>query len=167
MNCNVLTASRCKIVTEDLKKHTKLVGDMRKDLDYIFKKVRNIKGRLSARYPEAVGRVNSKSRKSHLSEEGDEALAEQTDDTEKKVSKKKDSASSSKSEHETAGGATATSKYSLENTTVQYVQMQPTPEERTPSNDQAACSSAEVKGPTKAIDESTDNESSDCATDTA
>lgn len=158
----MLTASRLKIVTEDLKKHTKLVSDMRKDLDYIFKKVRNIKSRINTRYPEALERISNKSRKNQLSEEADEVAADQTNDTENKVAGSATARDEGKTSEEKI-----TSKYSLDNTTVQYVQMQQTPEDRTPNNDHGTSSSNEAKSQTKAPDESTDNESSDCATDTA
>lgn len=50
-NCNALSASRLKTVTPEFKKHTQLLLDMKKDLDYIFKKIRAIKAKLSAQYP--------------------------------------------------------------------------------------------------------------------
>lgn len=177
MNCNVLTASRLKIVTEDLKKHTKLISDMRKDLDYIFKKVRNCKNRINTRYPEELRRMSNKTRRSHLSEEADETLMENTaaveedeeEATENKVVSDTVSTTSKSLYAIEAAEEKTTSKYSLENTTVKYVQMQHTPEERTNNNgDIIPNSSNNDKNPTiKAPDESTDNESSDCATDTA
>ncbi|GJQ86951.1 hypothetical protein Trydic_g5167 [Trypoxylus dichotomus] len=52
-NCNALSATRLKTVGPEFKKHTQLLVDMKKDLDYIFKKIRAIKTKLSAQYPEA------------------------------------------------------------------------------------------------------------------
>lgn len=46
LNCNALSANRLKLASEDFKKHTKQLNDMKKDLDYIFKKIRIIKGKL-------------------------------------------------------------------------------------------------------------------------
>ncbi|XP_055688659.1 kxDL motif-containing protein CG10681 [Lutzomyia longipalpis] len=57
LNCNILSASRLKKATEDLKEHTKLLHDMKKDLDYIFKKIRTIKGKLNAQYPQAFAEL--------------------------------------------------------------------------------------------------------------
>lgn len=52
-NCIALSANRLKTVGPEFKKHTQLLLDMKKDLDYIFKKIRAIKTKLSAQYPEA------------------------------------------------------------------------------------------------------------------
>lgn len=51
-NCNALSASRLKTVAPEFKKHTQLLLETKKDLDYIFKKIRAIKQKLSAQYPE-------------------------------------------------------------------------------------------------------------------
>lgn len=52
-NCNALSAGRLKTVGPEFKKHTQLLLEMKKDLDYIFKKIRAIKTKLSTQYPEA------------------------------------------------------------------------------------------------------------------
>ncbi|KAG5899871.1 hypothetical protein JTB14_012336 [Gonioctena quinquepunctata] len=52
-NCNALSASRLKTVGPEFKKHMQLLTDTKKDLDYIFKKLRVIKSKLSTQYPEA------------------------------------------------------------------------------------------------------------------
>ncbi|CAH1106725.1 unnamed protein product [Psylliodes chrysocephalus] len=52
-NCNALSASRLKSVGPEFKKHFNLLLETKKDLDYIFKKIRVIKTKLSAQYPEA------------------------------------------------------------------------------------------------------------------
>lgn len=52
-NCNSLSQNRLKTVSEDYRKHCRLLIDMKKDLDYIFKKVRTIKGKLETKYPDA------------------------------------------------------------------------------------------------------------------
>lgn len=57
-NCNALSQSRLKNVTEDYKKNCKLLLEMKKDLEYIFKKIRTIKGKLEVKYPEAFEQVN-------------------------------------------------------------------------------------------------------------
>lgn len=59
LNCNALSAGRIKTATDDFKKYTKLVNDMKKDLDQIFKKVRQIKSKINAQYPDALAMVHS------------------------------------------------------------------------------------------------------------
>lgn len=52
-NCNALSVSRLKTVGPEFKKHIQLLLEMKRDLDYIFKKIRAIKTKLAAQYPEA------------------------------------------------------------------------------------------------------------------
>ncbi|XP_004926039.1 kxDL motif-containing protein CG10681 [Bombyx mori] len=52
-NCNQLSASRLRAASTEFKKHTQLLFEMRKDLEFIFKKIRAIKTKLSSQYPEA------------------------------------------------------------------------------------------------------------------
>ncbi|XP_056638928.1 kxDL motif-containing protein CG10681 [Diorhabda carinulata] len=52
-NCNALSISRLKTVGPEFKKHIQLLSETKKDLDYIFKKIRVIKTKLSSQYPEA------------------------------------------------------------------------------------------------------------------
>ncbi|KAJ0171272.1 hypothetical protein K1T71_012822 [Dendrolimus kikuchii] len=52
-NCNQLSASRLRAASSEFKKHTQLLLDMKKDLEFIFKKIRAIKTKLSTQYPEA------------------------------------------------------------------------------------------------------------------
>ncbi|XP_028162212.1 kxDL motif-containing protein CG10681 [Ostrinia furnacalis] len=52
-NCNQLSASRLRAASVEFKKHTQLLMEMRKDLEFIFKKIRAIKTKLSTQYPEA------------------------------------------------------------------------------------------------------------------
>ncbi|EDS34213.1 MSTP096 [Culex quinquefasciatus] len=69
LNCNALSQSRLKIATDDFKKHTKLLHDMKKDLDYIFKKIRNIKSKLGSQYPQAFAEAEAKNRSVCFDEE--------------------------------------------------------------------------------------------------
>lgn len=71
LNCNALSVNRLKIAGEDFRKHTKMLNEMKKDLDYIFKKVRIIKTKLNGQYPQAFEEVNSQNRNS-IAEEADE-----------------------------------------------------------------------------------------------
>lgn len=52
-NCNLLSASRLKSVGPEFKKHIHTFMEMKKDLEYIFKKIRVIKSKISNQYPEA------------------------------------------------------------------------------------------------------------------
>ncbi|XP_032455405.1 kxDL motif-containing protein CG10681 isoform X2 [Nasonia vitripennis] len=52
-NCNQLSVNRLKTAGSEFKKHTALLVEMKKDLDFIFKKVRVIKNKLSQQYPQA------------------------------------------------------------------------------------------------------------------
>ncbi|CAG9764183.1 unnamed protein product [Ceutorhynchus assimilis] len=52
-NCNALSASRLKTVGPEFRKHVQLLGEMKRDLDYIFKKIRAVKVKLSQQYPES------------------------------------------------------------------------------------------------------------------
>nr|NP_001299090.1 kxDL motif-containing protein CG10681 [Papilio xuthus]BAM18669.1 similar to CG10681 [Papilio xuthus] len=52
-NCNQLSSSRLRAASTEFKKHTQLLLDMKKDLEFIFKKIRAMKTKLSQQYPEA------------------------------------------------------------------------------------------------------------------
>lgn len=71
LNCNALSANRLKMASDDFKKHSKLLGEMKKDLDYIFKKIRLVKAKISVQYPEVYAAVEPKSRQS-LAEEAED-----------------------------------------------------------------------------------------------
>lgn len=58
-NCNALSASRLKLVGPEFKKHSQTFLEMKKDLDYIFKKIRVIKMKISAQYPEVYAEAYS------------------------------------------------------------------------------------------------------------
>ncbi|XP_011300966.1 kxDL motif-containing protein CG10681 [Fopius arisanus] len=53
-NCNQLSVNRLKSAGIELKKHTALLVEMKKDLDYIFKKIRVVRNKLNQQYPQAV-----------------------------------------------------------------------------------------------------------------
>ncbi|XP_051170236.1 kxDL motif-containing protein CG10681 [Leptopilina boulardi] len=64
-NCNQLSVNRLKTAGTEFKKHTALLVEMKKDLDYIFKKIRLIKNKLNQQYPQAF----SEAVRSSLAEE--------------------------------------------------------------------------------------------------
>lgn len=75
-NCNALSASRLKLIGPEFKKHTQTLNDMKKDLDYIFKKIRVIKNKLSAQYPDAFAEAlrSSLAEECHEDEQHDEIV---------------------------------------------------------------------------------------------
>lgn len=80
VNCNALSNSRLKNAQDEFKKMTKMLVEMKKDLDYVFRKVRAIKTKLSAQYPTAF--AEAKSNVIHVyeeNEEEDEVLEVDTD----------------------------------------------------------------------------------------
>ncbi|XP_036344965.1 kxDL motif-containing protein CG10681-like, partial [Rhagoletis pomonella] len=70
LNCNQLSQSRLKNANDDFKKHVKLLTEMKKDLDYIFRKVRSIKQKLNQQYPLAY--AEAQPQRSSLAEEAED-----------------------------------------------------------------------------------------------
>lgn len=70
LNCNALSQSRLKSATDDFKRHVKLLSEMKKDLDYIFRKVRIIKQKLQQQYPAIYAEVQPQ--RSSLAEEAED-----------------------------------------------------------------------------------------------
>lgn len=70
-NCNALSASRLKTVSLEFKKHIQLLLETKKDLDYIYKKIRVIKAKLSTQYPEAFAEAVRSSFAEECEEDGD------------------------------------------------------------------------------------------------
>lgn len=90
-NCNALSQNRLKNVTEDYKKNCKLLIEMKKDLEYTFKKIRTIKGKLETKYPEAFDQVN-KQVQTHVEEDEVEETAGGIDYEQLESTKQVDSA---------------------------------------------------------------------------
>lgn len=65
-NCNQLSINRLKSAGVEFKKHTVLLAEMKKDLDYIFKKIRNVRHKLNQQYPQAFNGMLNK-RKTYFS----------------------------------------------------------------------------------------------------
>lgn len=72
LNCNALSSGRLKAANDDFRKHIKLISEMKKDLDYIFRKVRNIKARIGVQYPQAAMKAEQKVKANSLCEDGQE-----------------------------------------------------------------------------------------------
>lgn len=109
LNCNALSQSRLKSASEDFKRHVKLLSEMKKDLDYIFRKVRVIKQKLQQQYPAIYAEVQPQ--RSSLAEEAE-------DETESAKSSQIPIAESIK----VKPSAETTTKKS--GATIEYVQMQ-------------------------------------------
>ena len=58
-NVNSLSAARLEKAQNDFKKHTVTVQEMKKDLDNIFKRIKNIKSKLATQMPAAYTRAIS------------------------------------------------------------------------------------------------------------
>lgn len=81
LNCNLLSTSRLKVASDEFKKHTKLLAEMKKDLDYIFKKIRVIKAKVSSQYPEAYAEANFANKTFAEEAEEDEEINQATNKT--------------------------------------------------------------------------------------
>lgn len=75
-NVNTLSATRLDRATTDFKKHTAIVVDMKKDLDSIFRRIRNIKARLAKQMPEAYGSVGAVEKSGEEDDEYDVMIRE-------------------------------------------------------------------------------------------
>lgn len=75
-NCNALSASRLKTSSEEFKRHVKQLNDMKKDIEYIFKKIRNVKSKLATQYPEAMAQMHAQEKllQSNLDEDDEEIV---------------------------------------------------------------------------------------------
>ncbi|XKL60541.1 hypothetical protein PGB90_007598 [Kerria lacca] len=60
-NCNNLSVSRLKIAGQQFKNYKQLILDIKKDLDYTFKKINILKNKLQLQYPQSVAATTSKS----------------------------------------------------------------------------------------------------------
>lgn len=68
-NCNTLSANRMKTAASEFKKNTKLILEMKKDFEYIFKKINMLKVKLQAQYPQAFAAVQEIQEKNAQKEE--------------------------------------------------------------------------------------------------
>lgn len=165
LNCNALSNGRLKAANDDFKKHIKLINDMKKDLDYIFKKVRNIKGRIATQYPQSMKKVEQKTKANSLIEDDQEGenVIVADDATECAATTATTSTTVKQSKDKQIDR-----KQSKKDVTVNYVQMETSTDNMqnvSPSSKQEN-ESIVTGNEAKALDESTDNESSDCTTDT-
>lgn len=170
LNCNALSNGRLKAANDDFKKHIKLINDMKKDLDYIFKKIRNIKSRIGIQYPQAMKKVEQKLKTSSLSEESRE---EDSPNANEPKSNTECGTSSDKrgKDVNVRGAKHVEKKSSKECVTVNYVQMETSTENTengicTISDEKIETETVIAAGDGKTDNDSTDNESSDCTTDT-
>ncbi|XP_053688191.1 kxDL motif-containing protein CG10681 [Sabethes cyaneus] len=177
LNCNALSQSRLKIAAEDFKKHTKLLNDMKKDLDYIFKKIRNIKSKLGAQYPQAFAEADAKNKTVSFDEEEEidtasraETLDEcsngrsQTatpvkgavDDAKKQLQKDTSSLKEKKKSSSSQGEAT----------TVSYMKMEQSPENRKSGKTTPIDPKRSSLLSTNSSSTDNSNDSSECTSDT-
>lgn len=132
---------------------------MKKDLDSIFKKIRNIKSRIGVQYPQAMKKVEQKFKNSLSEESKDDETASNSNTNEPQCSK-----TSFETEKKVKDPKhTDQRKLSKECVTVNYVQMETSTENGVSGNSDEK---ADGKNDAKTDNESTDNESSDCTSDT-
>ncbi|XP_055315253.1 kxDL motif-containing protein CG10681 [Sitodiplosis mosellana] len=166
LNCIALSNGRLKVANDDFRKHIKLINDMKKDLDYIFKKIRNIKSRIGIQYPQAMKKVEQKLKTSSLSEESREEDSPNANDPQCSIDCKSSDKKSKSVKH-------VERKISKECVTVNYVQMETSTENTETGVYMNSNGKVETRAETviaagdgKTDNDSTDNESSDCTTDT-
>ncbi|XP_030385396.1 kxDL motif-containing protein CG10681 isoform X2 [Scaptodrosophila lebanonensis] len=70
LNCNSLSQNRLRTANEDFKRHVKLLNEMKKDLEYIFRKIRVIKQKLQHQYPAEY--AEAQPQRSSLAEEAED-----------------------------------------------------------------------------------------------
>jgi len=104
-NVNTLSATRLDRATTDFKKHTAMVVDMKKDLDSIFRRIRNIKARLAKQMPEAYGSVGVVEKSGEEDDEYDVMIRErkERESTEQKQINSKIEEEPSREEQENKG----------------------------------------------------------------
>lgn len=161
LNCNALSNGRLKAANDDFKKHIKLINDMKKDLDYIFKKIRNIRFRIGVQYPQAMKKAEQKLKSNSLSEESKE------EDLSPNASEPQCNNDMTAAANKNKDGKHVERKLSKKCVTVNYVQMETSAENGVCTNSDGKIESDTVISTVdgKTDNDSTDNESSD-TTDT-
>lgn len=154
LNCNALSNGRLKAANDDFKKHIKLINDMKKDLDHIFKKIRNIKSRIGVQYPQAMKKVEQKLKTSSLSEES----KEEEEDLSPNANEPQCSNVATVSGKKTKDEKHVERKLSKDCVTVNYVQMETNAENGVCTNSDGRIESDTV---IPAVDGKTDNDSTD------
>ena len=74
-NVNSLSAVRLEKANNDFKKHTQNILEMKKDLDYIFKRLKIIKQKLNKQMPEAYSAVMGKEAEKQKEEDDEYDIA--------------------------------------------------------------------------------------------
>lgn len=160
LNCNALSNGRLKSANEDFKKHIRLISDMKKDLDYIFKKIRNIKSRIGVQYPHAMKKVEQKIKSNSLAEETREGGADGSESScDPNEPQQSGSSHTGATEKKSKDAKHSERKLSHDCVTVNYVQIE---NGVCVNSDEKPDSNAMVQiADGKTENDSTDNESSD------
>ncbi|XP_065579112.1 kxDL motif-containing protein CG10681-like isoform X2 [Artemia franciscana] len=80
INCNHLSSTRFQSACSSFKQHNQVLTELKKDLDYIFKKLKKVKTKLSTTYPKEF--ENAMASALALNEEEEEDLATTEDQQE-------------------------------------------------------------------------------------
>ncbi|XP_055609725.1 kxDL motif-containing protein CG10681 [Uranotaenia lowii] len=183
LNCNALSQSRLKIASEDFKKHTKLLNEMKKDLDYIFKKIRNIKTKLGNQYPQAFAEAEAKIKPIIFDEEEEIDTASRAETLDecpntgqsriatpaKKLSQlKPESSAESKSETKQRGAQLKEKKKSSSGpeSGIGYMKMEQSPENRKSGKTTPNDPKRQSMMSTQSSSTDNSNDSSECTSDT-
>lgn len=156
LNCNALSMSRLKVANDEFKKHTKLLAEMKKDLDYIFKKIRVIKSKVSSQYPEAFAEANFSTK----------TFAEEAEEDEEMNQTTKENREHSQSTGVKPVKVVKPTKSSTEkkiSKEVGYVKMEHSPD---PEAGRSSVEDDKRQSLVSNKSTSTDNDSSDCTSDT-
>lgn len=145
LNCNALSSGRLKVANDDFKKHIKLINDIKKDLDYIFKKIRSIKSRITSQYPQAVKKYDQRTKVNSFTEDSNEDEIASNSEASNNLQYKVNCISVTKGPSE--------NKITKNDVTVNYVQMEA-------STDSSKCDIIITAKERKQLEESIDNESS-------
>lgn len=179
LNCNALSQSRLKIASDDFKKHTKLLNEMKKDLDYVFKKIRNIKSKLSNQYPGPFAEAEAKNKPISFDEEDEidtasraETLDEGNPSRTATPVKQQASVESVKqlqkqtSQKEKKKPSGTTAQLGEETTTVSYMKMEQSPENRKSGKTSPIDPKRNSLLSTHSSSTDNSNDSSECTSDT-
>ena len=88
-NCNALASSRFEFVCKDFRTYRQQLSEMKKDLDYIHKTLRLIKGKLATKYPTEFGKAKNERKVDHDLDEEDEEEKEERGAVEEQTTKEK------------------------------------------------------------------------------
>lgn len=159
-----------KTAGEDFKKHTKLLIEMKKDLDYIFKKIRIIKTKVSVQYPDAYAAAQPSSKNSFAEEAEDDfevTIGVAANEKDSQKNENLDGASTSTIEHPKPLKLLEKKKsLSGNKISIDYVQMEQSPSDHNVRQNVDVCAKRRSLESNRSTSTENSNDSSDCTSDT-